>query len=116
MKTFAGRKLSRTSSHRLALLRNMTTSLLQYERIQTTVPKAKELVRFAEKVITVAKKENLNAHKTVAALSLNREIKKKLFQVLVPRYISRSGGYTQIIRTGQRAGDAAPMAVVRLIP
>jgi large subunit ribosomal protein L17 len=116
MKTFAGRKLTRTSGHRECLLRNLTSALLQHEKIQTTFPKAKELSRYAEKIISMAKKEGLSAQRQVAKFVHEREIRKKLFDVLVPRYQSRDGGYTQIMRSGQRTGDAAQMAVIRLLP
>ena len=115
MKTFAGRKLSRKPGHRECLLRNLTVALLQYEKIQTTLPKAKELSRYAEKVITMAKQEGLTAQRQVARFIQQKEVRKKLFEVLVPRYQSRDGGYTQIMRSGQRTGDAAPMAVIRLL-
>ncbi len=117
MKTFAGRKLGRPSAARAMLLRNLATSLLQNEKIMTTVPKAKELSRYAEKIITVAKGDQMvTAQRGVAGIVLTKEARKKLFEVLVPRYSSRAGGYTQVIRAGTRAGDSAPMAVVRLIP
>jgi large subunit ribosomal protein L17 len=116
MKTFAGRKLGRKSGHREQLLRNLTNHLLYYEKIQTTLPKAKELVRYAEKVISSAKQEGTYAHRQVAKAIHQKSIHKKIFEVLVPRYQSRNGGYTQIIRAAQRPGDAAPMAVVRLVP
>lgn len=116
MKTFAGRKLGRKSGARRALLRSLTTSLLQYERIQTTVPKAKELVRMVERVISLAKQEGVNAHRDVAKFIQQKEIQKKVFDVLVPRYQAKQGGYTQIVRNGYRQGDAAPVAVVRLLP
>jgi large subunit ribosomal protein L17 len=116
MKTFAGRKLGRKSGHREMLLRNLTSSLLQNEKIQTTVPKAKELRRYAEKIITMAKQEGLHAQKQVAKYIHQDQIRKKLFEVLVPRYQSRKGGYTQIIRADQRLGDSAPLAVIRLLP
>ncbi len=116
MKTFAGRKLGRKPGPRRALLRSMAMSLFQHERIQTTVPKAKEVVRMVEHVITLAKKEGVNAHRNVAAYVHQKEVQKKIFDVLVPRYQSKQGGYTQIIRNGWRSGDAAPIAVVRLLP
>ena len=117
MKTFAGRKLGRPSGHRATLLRNLAANLLEHEKIETTVPKAKELRRYAEKIITMAKKnETLTAQRGVAKHIARTEVRKKIFEVLVPRYQSRSGGYTQIVRTGQRSGDSAPMAVVRLLP
>jgi len=116
MKTFAGRKLGRTSAHRMALLRNMATSLLQYERVQTTFPKAKEVSRFTEKIITIAKKEGLTAQRGVAVHIHQKEVQKKLFEVLVPRFQSRNGGYTQVIRIGRRQGDSTMMALIRLLP
>ncbi len=116
MKTFAGRKLGRKPGPRRALLRSMATSLFQHERIQTTVPKAKEVVRMVERVITLAKKEGVNAHRNVATFIQQKDVQKKIFDVLVPRYQSKQGGYTQVIRSGWRSGDAAPIAVVRLLP
>lgn len=116
MKTFSGRKLGAKPGHRMSLLKNLATSLLQHERIQTTVPKAKEVCRYAEKIITIAKAQGVNAQRGVAAHIGQAQVRKKLFDVLVPRYQSRNGGYTQIIRSGSRQGDAAPMAVVRLLP
>ncbi len=116
MKTFAGRKLCRTTSHRFSLLRHLTEDLYLNEKIQTTVPKAKELVRYAEKLLTKAKAGNLIARRQVAAVIREKSVQKKVFDVLVPRYQSRPGGYTQIFSAGRRMGDAAPMAVVRLVP
>jgi len=116
MKTFAGRKLGRTSAHRLSLLRNMASSLLQHEKVQTTLPKAKEVSRFAEKIITIAKHEGLTAQRAVAQHIHQTGVQKKLFEVLVPRYESRNGGYTQIIKIGRRQGDAVEMALLRLLP
>lgn len=116
MRTFAGRKLGRPTGHRHALLRNLATSLFQHEKIQTTLPKAKELSRYAEQIITMAKREGFNAHRGVVKHVQQEQVRKKIFEVLVPRYQTRNGGYTQIIRSGQRVGDAAPMAVVRLLP
>ena len=117
MKTFAGRKLGRPSGARNLLLRNMATSLFQHERIKTTLPKAKEVSRFAEKIITEAKGGvEITARRSASRSVLTGEAQKKLFEVLVPRYSARSGGYTQIIRAGIRTGDSAPMALVRLVP
>lgn len=116
MKTFAGRKLGRKPGPRKILLRNLTESLLLHEKIQTTLPKAKELSRFAEKVITMAKQSGFNAHRQVAKHVHQKQIHKKLFDVLVPRYQTRQGGYTQVIKSGVRQGDSAPMAVIRLLP
>ncbi len=117
MKTFAGRKLGRPTGHRLMMLRNLATSLFQNEKIMTTVPRAKELARYAEKIITVAKGDvAVTAQRGVAGKVLTKLAQKKLFDVIVPRYTARNGGYTQIIRAGNRSGDSAPMAMVRLIP
>lgn len=116
MKTFSGRKLGRPTGPRHALLRSLAESLLLHEKIQTTLPKAKELSRYAEQIITAAKGEGTHARRTVAKYIHQEPIRKKLFDVLAPRYQTRNGGYTQIIRGGLRVGDAAPMAVIRLLP
>ncbi|OGR87415.1 MAG: 50S ribosomal protein L17 [Elusimicrobia bacterium RIFCSPLOWO2_01_FULL_60_11] len=117
MLTLGGRKLGRPSGARAMLLRNLATSLFQHEKIVTTLPRAKELSRYAEKIITRAKgSEAVTAQREVAKLVLTKPAQKKLFEVIVPRYSDRNGGYTQIIRTGFRTGDAAPMALIRLIP
>ncbi len=116
MKTFAGKKLGRKSGHRLSLLRQLTEDLFLNEKIKTTVPKAKELVRVAQKVLTQAKAQNLCARRRVAAMVSQKSVQKKVFDVLVPRYQARSGGYTQMFLAGRRLGDAAPVAIVRLIP
>lgn len=93
----------------------MAESLFLHEKIQTTFPKAQDVARFAEGIITSAKEGGLNAQRKVARSVHQKEIQKKLFDVLVPRYQSRNGGYTQIIRNGYRQGDAAAMAVLRLL-
>jgi large subunit ribosomal protein L17 len=109
------RKLNRTSSHRLAMLRNMTVSLLRHEAIKTTVPKAKELRRVVEPMITLGKKPTL-ANKRLAFDRLrDREIVVKLFAELGPRYNARPGGYLRILKCGFRVGDNAPMAFVELV-
>ena len=109
------RKLNKTSSHRLAMLRNMTVSLLKHEAIKTTLPKAKELRRVAEPIITLGKTETL-AHKRLAFDRLrDREIVVKLFDELGPRYKARNGGYLRILKMGFRQGDNAPMALVELM-
>ena len=109
------RKLNRTSSHRLAMLRNMTVSLLKHEAIKTTLPKAKELRRVAEPIITLGKNATL-ANKRLAFDRLrDREIVVKLFEELGPRYKSRNGGYLRILKFGFRVGDNAPMALVELV-
>ena len=109
------RKLNRTSSHRLAMLRNMTVSLLQHEAIKTTLPKAKELRRVAEPMITLGKSDTL-ANKRLAFDRLrDRDTVVKLFEVLGPRYAARPGGYLRILKCGFRVGDNAPMAFVELV-
>ncbi|RZI81719.1 MAG: 50S ribosomal protein L17 [Rubrivivax sp.] len=109
------RKLNRTSSHRLAMLRNMANSLIEHEAIKTTVPKAKELRRVVEPLITLAKEPTL-ANKRLAFDRLrNRDNVVKLFNVLGPRFKARPGGYTRILKMGFRVGDNAPMAFVELV-
>ena len=109
------RKLNRTSSHRLAMLRNMTVSLLKHEAIRTTLPKAKELRRVVEPIITLGKNPTL-ANKRLAFNRLrDRDVVVKLFDQLGPRYKSRNGGYLRILKWGFRQGDNAPMALVELM-
>src|SRR4051812_33514281 len=109
------RKLNRTSSHRLAMLRNMTNSLFKHEAIKTTLPKAKELRRVAEPLITLAKEATV-AHRRLAFDRLrDRAMVTKLFDELGPRYQSRPGGYLRILKFGFRQGDNAPMALVELV-
>lgn len=109
------RKLNRTSSHRLAMLRNMTVSLLKHEAIKTTLPKAKELRRVAEPIITLGKNPTL-ANKRLAFNRLrDRDMVMKLFDELGPRYKARNGGYLRILKYGFRQGDNAPMALVELV-
>ena len=109
------RKLNRTSSHRLAMLRNMCNSLIQHEAIKTTVPKAKELRRVVEPLITLAKEPTV-ANKRLAFDRLrNRDNVVKLFNVLGPRFAKRPGGYTRILKMGFRVGDNAPMAYMELV-
>ncbi|WP_019139698.1 50S ribosomal protein L17 [Noviherbaspirillum massiliense] len=109
------RKLNRTSSHRLAMLRNMTVSLLRHEAIKTTLPKAKELRRVVEPILTLGKTDSV-ANKRLAFNRLrDREIVGKLFSELGPRYAARNGGYIRILKMGFRQGDNAPMAFVELV-
>jgi large subunit ribosomal protein L17 len=109
------RKLNRTTSHRLAMLRNMTVSLLKHEAIKTTLPKAKELRRVAEPIITLGKNPTL-ANKRLAFNRLrDRDMVVKLFDELGPRYQARNGGYLRILKFGFRQGDNAPMALVELV-
>ena len=110
-----GRKLGRTASHRTAMLRNMVTSFLRYEKIETTDAKAKELRRVAEKMITLAKKGGLHSRRQAAAVLRDKDVLKKLFDEIGARFADRQGGYTRIVKTGFRAGDSAPLAIVELL-
>ena len=110
-----GRKLNRTPSHRKALLRNMATDLLEHEEMVTTLPKAKELRPYAEKLITLGKKESLHARRRALSLIRRKSVVAKLFDDLAPRYAKRSGGYTRILKLGNRKGDAAPLAMIELV-
>ena len=109
------RKLNRTSAHRLAMLRNMAVSVLHHETIKTTLPKAKELRRVVEPLITLGKKPSLANRRLAFDRLRDREIVVKLFDVLGPRYASRNGGYLRILKCGFRDGDNAPMALVQLL-
>ncbi|MCB1897080.1 MAG: 50S ribosomal protein L17 [Zoogloeaceae bacterium] len=109
------RKLNRTSAHRQAMLRNMTNSLLQHEVIRTTLPKAKELRRVVEPMITLGKKPSLSNRRLAFNRLRDRDMVVKLFDELGPRYASRNGGYLRILKCGFRDGDNAPMAVVELL-
>jgi large subunit ribosomal protein L17 len=109
------RKLNRTSSHRLAMLRNMTNSLLRHEAITTTLPKAKELRRVAEPIITLGKKPSLANRRLAFNRLRDREMVGKLFDELGPRFANRNGGYLRILKYGFRRGDNAPMALVELL-
>lgn len=109
------RKLNRTSSHRLAMLRNMTVSLLRHEAIKTTLPKAKELRRVAEPILTLGKTPSLANRRLAFARLRDREIVTKLFDELGPRYATRNGGYSRILKFGFRKGDNAPMALIELM-
>jgi large subunit ribosomal protein L17 len=109
------RKLNRTTSHRLAMLRNMTVSLLRHEVIKTTLPKAKELRRVVEPIITLGKKPSLANRRLAFDRLRDREIVGKVFDVLGPRFANRNGGYLRILKMGFRVGDNAPMAYVELL-
>src|SRR5436190_24062792 len=109
------RKLNRTSSHRLAMLRNMTNSLFLHEAIKTTLPKAKELRRVAEPLLTLAKTPTVANRRLAFDRLRDRDIVTKLFNELGPRYQARPGGYTRILKMGYRVGDNAPMALVELV-
>ena len=111
----SGRKLSRTSAHRKAMFANMATSLLQHERIQTTVPKAKELRSVVEPLITLAKRGDLHARRLAARTIRDHDVLAKLFNEIGPRFAERDGGYTRVIRIGRRTGDNAPMAFIEFV-
>jgi len=111
----SGRKLNRTQSHRKALFANMATSLIKHEQIVTTLPKAKELRRVTDKLITMGKKGDLHARRRAAAQLRDERMAKKLFDELGPRYKDRPGGYTRVLKAGFRQGDCAPMAVIELV-
>ena len=111
----SGRHLNRTSSHRSAMMRNMAASLFRHEQIRTTVPKAKELRRFAEPLITLAKSPSVANRRLAFARLRDYEMVQKLFDTLGERYRARPGGYTRILKCGHRTGDAAPMAYVQLV-
>lgn len=109
------RQLSRNSSHRRALLRNLATSLLQYERCETTIQKAKELRPVVEKLITLGRQDTLASRRLAYGYILSKEVVHKLFTDIGPRFEKREGGYTRIVRFGWRPGDAAEMAVIELV-
>lgn len=111
----SGRKLNRNSSHRRALFRNMTVSLVRHETIKTTVPKAKELRRVAEPLVTLAKTDSVSRRRLAYARLRDRNAVTKLFNELGPRYRDRPGGYLRILKCGYRVGDKAPMAIVELV-
>lgn len=110
-----GRKLNRTASHRKALFANMAASLIEHEQIVTTLPKAKELRSFADKMITLGKRGDLHARRQAISKIRNVEQVRKLFEVLGPRYKDRNGGYTRVLKAGFRYGDNAPLAVIELV-
>ena len=111
----SGRQLSRNSSHRWALMRNLITALLREEKIQTTVPKAKELRRWADRVITLGKAGSLHARRQVLGIVQDKSVVRKLFDTIAPRFKERAGGYTRIIKIGWRRGDAAQMSLIELV-
>ncbi|WP_296681268.1 50S ribosomal protein L17 [Novosphingobium sp.] len=112
---YGGRKLNRTSSHRKALFRNMAAALLKHEQITTTLPKARELRPYVEKLITLAKHGGLSNRRLAHARLLDDAQLVKLFDVLAARYANREGGYTRVIKAGVRASDAAPLAIIELV-
>jgi large subunit ribosomal protein L17 len=111
----SGRKLGVTSSHRVAMLRSMATSLLKHEQISTTLPKAKELRPYVERIITLGKRGDLHARRQALAQVRDERVVQKLFTTIAERYKARNGGYTRVLKAGIRYGDAAPMAVIELV-
>ena len=111
----SGRKLNRTSSHRKALLMNLANSLIKHEQIKTTLPKAKELRPYVEKLITLGKKGELSNRKQAISALHDLEVVNKLFSDIAKRYKNRNGGYIRIVKFGFRNGDAAPMAIIELV-
>jgi len=111
----SGRKLNRTSSHRKSLFKNMAQALLKHEQIVTTLPKAKELKRVAEKLITLGKKGNLHSRRLAFNQIRDKDMVSKLFDNIAKRYSDRKGGYTRVLKAGFRYGDSAPMAVIELV-
>ncbi len=111
----SGRKLSRTSAHRKALMRNMVTSLLDHERIETTDAKAKELRGLADRMITLGKRGDLHARRQALSVIRSKEVTAKLFDELAQRFRDRPGGYTRVIKVGNRVGDAAPVSIIELV-
>ena len=111
----AGRKLSRNTSHRRALLRNLVTSFLEHGRLMTTLPKAKEVRPLAEKMITLGKQDSLHARRLVQSYLLKDAIAKKVFTTIAPKFADRKGGYSRIIKIGNRKGDGADVAIIELL-
>jgi large subunit ribosomal protein L17 len=111
----AHRKLNRTASHRKAMLANMAAALIKHEQITTTLPKAKELKPYMDKLVTLSKKGDLHARRQAISKIQDRVQVSKLFETLGPRYQDRPGGYTRVVKAGYRYGDSAPMAVIELI-
>jgi len=109
------RKLNRTSSHRKALLANLAVALIKHEQIKTTLPKAKELAPYVEKLITLGKKGDLNARRRLYSIIPEKEWGAKVFDILAERYKERNGGYTRIMKAGYRYGDSAPLAIIELV-
>src|SRR5881296_1990681 len=111
----AHRKLSRNTSHRRALLRNLVTDFLDHGRLMTTLPKAKEIRPLAEKMITLGKRDSLHARRLVQSYVMRETVAKKLFDTVAPKFADRNGGYTRIIKLGNRKGDGADMAIIELL-
>lgn len=112
---YSGRKLNRTPTHRLAMLKNMSSSLIEHEEIKTTLPKAKEIRGFVERLITISKTDTVAKRRIVFSRIRSKEAVTKLFNDLGPRFKSRPGGYLRVLKCGYRPGDKAPMAIVQLV-
>ena len=112
---YSGRKLNRTPTHRLAMLKNMSSSLIEHEEIKTTLPKAKEIRGFVERLITISKTDTVAKRRIVFSRIRSKEAVVKLFNDLGPRFKSRPGGYLRVLKCGYRPGDKAPMAIVQLV-
>ena len=113
--SISGRKLNRTSSHRKALFKNLSNSLIINEQIKTTLPKAKDLRSIVEKIITLGKNDNLHSKRKVFSLLRSNESVNKVFNIVSKRYIKRNGGYTRVLKAGFRYGDSAPMAIIEFV-
>jgi large subunit ribosomal protein L17 len=111
----AGRKLNRTSSHRKAMFANMAAALIKHEQIVTTLPKAKELRPFVDKLVTLAKRGDLASRRAAISKIRDLDMVRKLFDAIGPRYVDRNGGYTRVLRAGYRYGDSAPVAVIEFV-
>lgn len=111
----SGRRLGRNSSHRAAMMRNMVTSLIEHERITTTDARAKELRKIADKMITLGKRGDLHARRQALQVIRDRKVVGKLFEMVAPRYKERPGGYTRIVKVGNRVGDNAPLSIIELV-
>jgi large subunit ribosomal protein L17 len=111
----AHRKLSRTSEHRLSLLRNLASSLIKHERVRTTEAKAKELRPFVEKLVTLGKRDSLHARRRALSILPHKDVVRRLFGEISPRFSERPGGYTRILKLGPRSGDGAPMAFIEFV-
>src|SRR3954470_4549588 len=111
----AHRKLSRNTSHRRSMLRNLVTDLLDHGRLMTTLPKAKEVRPLAEKMITLGKRDNLHARRQLQSFLLREAVAKKVFETIAPRFADRKGGYSRIIKLGHRKGDGADLAIIELL-
>ena len=111
----AHRKLSRNTSHRRAMLRNLVTDFLDHGRLMTTLPKAKEVRPLAEKMITLGKRDNLHARRQLQSYLLREAVAKKVFETIAPRFADRNGGYSRIIKLGNRKGDGADLAIIELL-